>query len=112
MKFEQKLKVAREDCKANYEKAEQEREKENDLKKIDSEGTPKPKETNGMGKPPRPFDDKTCSQAPDNDSPGKIKKKEKKEFIEPNLKAFMERNVPKLSVFLNITDMKIWKKKN
>jgi hypothetical protein len=39
-------------------------------------------------------------------------KKEKKPFIEPDLKSFMERNMPKLKVFANITDMKTWKKKN
>ena len=53
--------------------------------------------------------DKNCLQAPDNEgSPSK----KKKEFIEPNLKAFMERNMPKLKVFANITDMKTWKKKH
>jgi protein required for attachment to host cells len=39
-------------------------------------------------------------------------KKEKKPFIEPDLKSFMERNMTKLKVFANITDMKTWKKKN
>ena len=59
-------------------------------------------------------DDRTCLQAPDDSAAGKDedkKEKEKKAFIEPDLRAFMDRNIPKLKVFLNITDMKEWKKK-
>ena len=61
-------------------------------------------------KKPAKLDDKNCHQAPDNEETPAAKKK--KEFIEPNLKAFMERNMPKLNVFLDIKDMKTWKKKN
>ena len=58
------------------------------------------------------YDDKTCQQAPDDTgSPAKKEAKEPVKFIEPNLKAFMERNMPKLKVHTNITDMKMWKKK-
>ena len=78
-----------------------------EMAKEDSE------QTNTGPKKIKKFTDQNCLQAPDNDcdnaSPSK---KEVKKFVEPNLKAFMERNMPKLQVFLNITDMKTWKKKN
>ena len=57
------------------------------------------------------YDDKTCQQAPDDSNSPTKEKKEPVKFIEPNLKAFMERNMPKLKVHTNITDMKTWKKK-
>lgn len=64
-------------------------------------------------KAPKKFTDKTCLQAPDNeDQTSPSKKQEVKKFIEPNLNAFMERNMPKVKVFLNITDMKTYKKKH
>ena len=43
------------------------------------------------------FTDQNCLQAPDNDGDNASpSKKEVKKFVEPNLKAFMERNMPKL----------------
>ena len=63
---------------------------------------------NAQGKKTIPkFNDKNCLQAPDNDAESPSKKNvEPKKFIEPNLKAFMERNMPKIKVHTNITDMK------
>lgn len=59
MKYEKKLKAAREQVKANYEIVEQESK---DKDKLEGELIV-------AKKPPRPtFDDKTCLQAPD-DSP-------------------------------------------
>ena len=96
-KHEDQLKKAREQVKQNFEQIPESTEKKDDLDDF------------GKKKPPK-FTDKTCQQAPDNE-PDDVKK-EKKPFIEPDLKAFMERNMPKLQVFANITDMKVWKKKH
>lgn len=101
-RYEKQLKAAREQVKANYEMIEQQQHsKEKETPDTDKRAQKPPKFVN---------DDKACLQAPD-DSPSK-QKVVKKEFIEPNLKAFMERNIPKLQVFLNITDMPTWKKKH
>ena len=69
-------------------------------------------EVDELGKKIKKFTDKNCLQAPDDGEDGTPVKKERKPFIEPDLKAFMERNMPKLQVFTNITDMKVWRKKN
>ena len=94
-KLKKQLAKAREQVKANYEQIE----------KVE-----KPVEENKGN-----FTDKNCKQAPDNEVEKTDRKRIKRgdpEFIEPNLKAFMDRNCKNVQVFLNITDMPTWKKKN
>ena len=80
-KQEDKWKKAREQVKINFEQIPD---------------APPKEETDELGKKKVPkFTDKTCQQAPDNEEETPARK-EKKPFIEPDLKAFMERNMPKL----------------
>lgn len=93
-RYEKKLAKAREQVKANYEQ----------IATSIGESSDKPDSTQVTKKKVESVTDKNCLQAPDNDTTTPAKKKP--DFIEPNLKAFMDRNMPKLKVFTNITDMK------